>query len=447
MDIPVNISNKQIVSPAIVDDSAMEGENNHGMTPQSSIAVVGESRDDNEIVNFDLVTTYDEIDLPAENAVDEREEGPGSFTTEHGMPGSQNGDEQEKENEGASIPLAHAQASEYCILCRTRLFPFYFINEPNRRRYQEWLSENPAEQWQLKTRAGMLFVKTVDTAALTSVLVMNLRLDDHASPVMTKVFTFDHPAVETSLIGHPVSKRIVLHPRPDLDDYVDTFAYCFHDWCYSVLSWKTKQSSAKFLFELGRNLNISTVWERPAEWHGPLYPQIDSNALLSTADDGFARLQPLFLSRLPLELRSRIWGYVGSETAYSAFLLVVGETSHLAQKISQPTTQLLPIEPNCYIRASFNEVYGTEYIRDLAQDTTCSGGIEILQTVTEIDIVSSVHGICAIRFAGSSWTSEWLGRISQTKHSWHGTIQVENTNLLIYSHNVRFLDFSSPCEV
>ncbi|KAF7889648.1 uncharacterized protein EAF02_002063 [Botrytis sinoallii] len=281
----------------------------------------------------------------------------------------------------------------------------------------------------------MLSVKHVDTAALTSVLVMNLRLDDHESPVMTKVFMFDSLAVDTSLIGHPVSKRIVLDPHPDLDDYVDTFAYCFHDWCYSVLSWKTKQNSAKFLFELGRSLNISTVWEKPAEWNGPLYPQIDTDALLSKADDGSARLQPLFLSRLPAELRSRIWSYVGSEAAYSAFLLVVGETSHLAQQISQPTTQLLPIESNCYVRADFNEVYGTEYIRDLAQDTTSSGGIEILQTVTEIDIVFSVYGICAIRFSGSSWTSEWLGRIPQTGRSWYGTIQVDNTNLLVYSHN------------
>ncbi|TGO47964.1 hypothetical protein BOTNAR_0499g00070 [Botryotinia narcissicola] len=236
------MSNKQIDSPAIVGDSAMEGENNHGRTPQSSIAVVGESRDDNQIVNFDLVTTYDEIDLPAENAVDEREEGPESFRTENRMPGSQNEDEQEKANNGVPVPLAHAQASEYCVLCRARLFPFYFVNEPNRRRYQEWLSENPAEQWQLKTRA-----------------VMYLLFDNPEGAVMTKAFTFDYLTVEASLIGHPESKRIVLHPRPDLDDYVDTFAYCFHDWCYSVLSWKTKQSSPKFLFELGRNLNISTV--------------------------------------------------------------------------------------------------------------------------------------------------------------------------------------------
>ncbi|KAF7954430.1 hypothetical protein EAE96_005551 [Botrytis aclada] len=394
----------------------MEGENNHRTPPQGSIAMVGESRNDNEIVNSNFDTPYDEIDSPADNAVDEREEGPESFRTEHEMSDSQNEDEEETENDGASVPLAFAQASEYCILCRARLFPFYFINEPNLRRYQEWLSENPAEQWQLNIRAGM-----------------KLRLD-HESPVMTKVFMFDSRAVETSLIGQPASKIIHLDPRPDLDDPIDTFAYCFHDWCYSVLSWKTKQNSAKFLFELGRNLNTSTVWEKPAEWNGPLYPQIDSNAILSTADDEFARLQPLFLSRLPVELRSRIWSYVGSEAAYSAFLLVVGEISHLARQISRPTEDLLAIEPNSYIRAVFNEVYGTEYIRDLSQDSTSSGGIKILETVIEIDIVSSVHGICAVRFLGSSWTSEWLGRIPQTGHSWYGTIQVE-TNLLMYSHN------------
>ncbi|KAF5872981.1 putative btb poz domain protein [Botrytis fragariae] len=400
-DHEIHTSNEQIDNtPDIFKNTAMEGENDHDMTPQSSTAVVGESRNDNEIVNSDFVTPYDGIDSPAENAVDEREEGPETFRAEHEMSGSQNEDEQEKENDGASVPLAYAQASEYCILCRARLFPFYFVNEPNRRRYQEWLSENPAEQWQLKTRA-----------------VMNLRLDDHESPVMTKVFMFDSLAVDTSLVGHPAYRRIVLDPRPDLDDYIDTSAHCFHDWCYSVLSWKTKQNSAKFLFELGRNLNTSTVWEKPAEWNGPLYPQIDINALLSTADDGFARLQPLFLSRLPVEIRSRIWSYVGSETAYSAFL------------------------------ALFNEVYDTEDIRASAQDTKSSGGIEILQTVTEIDIVSSVHGIYAIRFSGSSWTSEWLGRIPQTDHSWYGTIQVDDTNLLIYSHNVSFLDCSSLNEV
>ncbi|TEY35479.1 hypothetical protein BOTCAL_0589g00010 [Botryotinia calthae] len=389
----------------------MAGQNHHPATSQNSIELEEESHHDSEPVNFDYVASYDEIVSPAENAVDEREDEFESFVTEHEVLDDPNENEGENENDGAST-------GEYCILCRARLFPFYFLNEPNRRRYQEWLSENPAEQWQLKTRA-----------------VMNLQLDEHENPVMTKAFVFDSLAVETSLIGQPASQIISLVPRPDLDDYVDTFAYCFHDWCYSVLSWKTKQNSAKFLFELGRKLNTSPVWEKSAEWTGPLYPQIDSNTLLSTADDGSAKLQPLFLSRLPAELRSRIWSYIGSEAAYSAFLLVVGETSHLASQISQPTSELLPIEQNSYIRATFNEIYGTEYIQDLTQDATSSGGLRISQTVSEIDLISSVHGICAIRFSGRGWTSEWLGKIPHTGHSWHGTILVDDTNLLICSHN------------
>ncbi|PSS18747.1 hypothetical protein M430DRAFT_19343 [Amorphotheca resinae ATCC 22711] len=40
-------------------------------------------------------------------------------------------------------------------------------------------------------------------------------------------------------------------------------------------------------------------------------------------------LQPLFLSRLPPELRSYIWGYVASTTAYSVFMLVVAKLHNL----------------------------------------------------------------------------------------------------------------------
>ncbi|CAD6444463.1 8cb59fe5-0eb8-4ac9-b0a2-3efd34542900 [Sclerotinia trifoliorum] len=195
---------------------------------------------------------------------------------------------------------------------------------------------------------------------------MSLRVDDVEKPVMTDVVVFESLQVEASLVDRPESGEIVLNSRPGLD-YVDTSAYCFHDWCYSIFSWRTKHKSAEFLYKLATSLKISSAWENPAGSNDPLYPQINYATLLSTVEDISARIQPQFLSRLPPELRYRIWNYVGSKAAYSAFMLVTGETTRLAQQISQPSVQDLIIEPDCYIEAGSIDIYGTGYIRDLTK--------------------------------------------------------------------------------
>ncbi|KAI9641939.1 hypothetical protein NHQ30_009808 [Ciborinia camelliae] len=385
---------------------------------QSSIEMAEESRDGSEIAISHSVASDDEITYAADSGVDETEDDSDELD---GNQAESDGEEIQDHDE-VFVGLVSAQANEYCILCRARFFPFYFINQPNFHRYREWLSENPEEKWQSEIRA-----------------VLSLHWNDDRNPVMTDVVTLDTQPVNVSLVGRPKSRKIILDIRPDLDADIDTFAYCFHDWCYSIFRWKTKHSSAKFLYQMARNLRISTAWANPAEWNGPLYPQIDCDNLLSTIEDTSARFQPLLISKLPLELRSQIWSYVGSNAAYSAFMLVTGETTRWTQHISQPTTQEFSIEPDYYIIASSINIYGTKYIRGLTRHATSSTGIRISQRVTDIDIVSSVHGICSIRFSGSGWTSRWLGVIPTTSRVWYGTIRL-TTDILVCFHNVGFPD-------
>lgn len=127
----------------------MAGQNHHRATSQNSITLEEESRHDGEIVNFDSVASYDEIDSPAQNAVDERGDEFESFGTEHEVLNDQNENEDEVEEEKEDIvPLAFVKASEYCLLCRARFPVFNSINQPHTSSYHEWRSENPDEPWQ-----------------------------------------------------------------------------------------------------------------------------------------------------------------------------------------------------------------------------------------------------------------------------------------------------------
>jgi hypothetical protein len=83
--------------------------------------------------------------------------------------------------------------------------------------------------------------------------------------------------------------------------------------------------------------------------------------------------QPLFLSRLPAELRTYIWRYIGSMTPYSAFILVADETSRLAHHLHCPSSRRLILERGSHLSTKMISVFGTEYVQDFVIDRDCEG--------------------------------------------------------------------------
>ncbi|TGO44887.1 hypothetical protein BCON_0450g00060 [Botryotinia convoluta] len=396
----------------------MEGENGHRAIPQNTITLAEESRDDNETVNFDFVTSYDEIDLPADNAVDEREEDSESFGTEHELSNDQNENEDEVEEENEDVvPLAFVRASEYCLLCRARFPVFDFINHPDTNSYREWRSENIDEPWQSQIRA-----------------VLRLNKDEDESIAITEVVDLESNDIQASLVGWPPSSNINIKAAPKLDDPIDKFACCFHDWCYSIFTWVFGPNKLKLLYQMRTSFEPSTAWQMPVEVKGPLYPQIDYDSLLSSVDDRSAMFQPLLLVKLPPELRSRIWNFVGPTSAYSAFMLLTGETSTLARQIQTPAVRELALTPGCYVNSSIINMYGTQYIRTLTTQNGPgpSSGIKVVETVTGIQVVSSVHGICSIRLLGQNWKSKWIGTFPHTDSCWYGEVPLDNSVLVCF---------------
>jgi hypothetical protein len=129
------------------------------------------------------------------------------------------------------------------------------------------------------------------------------------------------------------------------------------------------------------------------------------------------------MSRLPVEVKVRIWEYVGLGTPYSAFILVAGETSRLARYVESRQTHDLALERGCHILAKTIMVFGTEYIQHLSYNKDLEVTSRVLGDVLGLQFVTSVSGICAIKLIGVDWETNWLGNIPRIGHFWYGTIQ------------------------
>ena len=103
------------------------------------------------------------------------------------------------------------------------------------------------------------------------------------------------------------------------------------------------------------------------------------------------------MSRLPVEVRVRIWEYVGLGTPYSAFILVAGETSCLARYVESRQTPDLALERGCHLLAKTIMVFGTEYIQHLSYNKDLRVTSKVLKDVTRLRFITSVSGICAIK--------------------------------------------------
>ncbi len=127
--------------------------------------------------------------------------------------------------------------------------------------------------------------------------------------------------------------------------------------------------------------------------------------------------------RLPPELRSYVWEYVGLTTPYSAFILVAGETSRLACYLSCPRSEQIALERGLRLTTKMITIFGTEYIQDLVKDNDSEAHFEILGVVTGLKFAASPDGICAIKLLGIDWETGWLGKTSHTGNVWHGMIR------------------------
>ncbi|KAB8294956.1 hypothetical protein EYC80_006909 [Monilinia laxa] len=375
---------------------------------QSSIVVDEGSRNGDEIL-----ASQDELNTDTENAVDGRED---DFDGSEGERKRTENRNEGEEDYADVLSLASVKASEYCLLCRAR-FPFFeFSNQPNHDLYYKWRSENPDEPWQSQVRAVVRISRNQrDCIAVTEVIELKGRY-----------------TIKAPLVGWPPSISIDIEPAHLLDYYIDNFSSCLHDWCYSIFSWKFGPDKLELLYRMATSLQPSTAWEMPSDISGPLYPHIDCDTLLSSFNNTSAKFQPFFLAKLPPELRSRIWNLVGPTSAYSAFIFVTGETSTLAHHTATPAIRELVIKPGYYVESSTINMYGTQYLQSLDVRRKSCCGIEVGGALTQIQVISSVHGICSIRLLGSDWKSKWLGAFPQRGRCWYGTIPVNNDDLICF---------------
>ncbi|KAH6692790.1 hypothetical protein BKA61DRAFT_281285 [Leptodontidium sp. MPI-SDFR-AT-0119] len=157
--------------------------------------------------------------------------------------------------------------------------------------------------------------------------------------------------------------------------------------------------------------------------------------------------QPIFLSRLPAELRIYIWGYTGLMTPYSAFLLVRGETSRLVGHLRSPPSRGIILHQRPYLSANMVSVFGTEYIQDLIVDGDSEGNRWSIRDATGLKYITSLGGLCAIQFLGIDWESDWIGKIPSVDCVWHGIIRgAVSTVRYGYSDlNYTAISLAEPC--
>ena len=128
------------------------------------------------------------------------------------------------------------------------------------------------------------------------------------------------------------------------------------------------------------------------------------------------------LSKLPAELRAPIWGFVGTRSAYSSFLLVVEETVRLVPKLEQTDNIMLQLGKGSFISADKINMFGTSYLRRIG-NVESEDAVEIREDLTAIRIIASLAGICAMKLIGSTWESDWIGEKPIAGQIWYGTLK------------------------
>jgi hypothetical protein len=236
------------------------------------------------------------------------------------------------------------------------------------------------------------------------------------------VFSAKEYQNEVTLVGDGQNRAIIIiHSRKRaLEMGINQIAFCFHDWCYSVLKWKVPNCTESEIYKLARSISRS-----PRKWElghrdRDILGFINNPALNWLANNSSPFLFPSSMARLPTELRVDIWEYIGLNTASNAFTRVADGTSTLVSSLKCAKTRKIFLKRGAHLSLRMISVFGTDYIQDL-ENEPCSTIIP--GVVARLEFAMSLGGICAIKLLGSDWDTGWLGKIPRGGCVWYGMIQ------------------------
>ncbi|KAK0101337.1 hypothetical protein ONS95_006513 [Cadophora gregata] len=242
--------------------------------------------------------------------------------------------------------------------------------------------------------------------------VLDLNINGERSIELTKSTYTDFPRsycdVDIALAERTETITLTQEAEVNQTLQTDGQAFCFHSWCYSILSWEFEGCSASTIYRLAQSLVPDpSIWQNIQEKHHFLN-SASRLALLACHKE-----QPLFMSRLPLELRTYIWRHTGLRTPYSAFLLVRTERSRLVGQLSSPPRHGLKLQQT-RSWATMVSIFGTEYIQDLTEDGICVENRRSTKNATQFRYITSLAGLCAIQSSGDGWEGNWIRKIPST---------------------------------
>ncbi|KAF7908443.1 uncharacterized protein EAF01_004198 [Botrytis porri] len=295
-------------------------------------------------------------------------------------------------------------ACKYCVLCQAQ-FPPFFSEISGIDTIWRWRQKRQVQPWEYKFRA---------------VIEMNRYEEEEEDFGITGLMIFPEGDSQDKLVASIPSSSteflLNMVQRPDNPPYCE--AFCFHDWCYSILCWRLENYSDATLHKVCKSLSISPAWENIAESEGCLYDQVVRNNLLSDMTELGPKYQPLFLSKLPLELRALVWRYAGPSSAYSSFMIVAGEKSRLFYQMHRPADLALALYPKSHLVPRMIKIFGTDYIQSLCAESTT---IPITDSATACSyrLAIGTRGICAIQIVSEDGSFYWVGKIPTSGLVWY----------------------------
>ncbi|KAF7870429.1 hypothetical protein EAF04_004174 [Stromatinia cepivora] len=274
-------------------------------------------------------------------------------------------------------------ACRYCILCQAQFLPFR-TESRNINAYWQWRERRQVQPWEYKFRA-----------------VLRMNSMDEEDIDITEPMTFPDIAGVSRLVAYVPSldppDRIAISPTQSLGNTPYREAFCFHDWCYSIFRWRVGAFSNATFYKACKSLSISPAWENTVESEACIYNTTIINSLLSDMTELSPNYQPFFLSKLPAELRARIWGYVG-------------ETSRLFHHIHRATDCVLTLYPNLHLIPKMIKIFGTDYIQSIHADLVTILIID-QEVACTYKLAIGTHGICVIKLIGQYRSSAWIGPV------------------------------------
>lgn len=299
-------------------------------------------------------------------------------------------------------------ATSHCGLCRLQ-FPNTRLRFPN-------TPLQGFDSWEYDFRAGISSRSVFSFSSIDSPTVVCFDRHSESGIGITSPATFVDVLedIDVAMCGHeriPVVTISRFSPTSESSE-PDPTAFCFHDWCYSVLMWRVSNFTKLELYRLTQTLMVapSTGVDLCLD-QGQADPIGSLRTLLSYTVSSSPGLQPQSMSKLPPELRYSIWQYVGLRTAYSSFMLVAVETARLARSLKPSGIRELIVGQGSYLSVKTISAFSTEYIQELYSREASKSECNIPGPVTGLAFAKSLGGICAIKVTGSGWTTGWLGKL------------------------------------